>query len=226
MKRGAVVSLRGPGSRAIRKGIFGRRDSRGECALHVLRQSCQATRLPLVDSYRHLGTVQSFDGSLAREIKQRIGQAWGAFREGRRLVYKNKLIHPHRRCDMLSSLVVSRLLVGAGAWPPLRVGEYKALRGALYAMYRAILCIPHGGDLRLHACTIRARIAASSPTALMHAARLRYAAQMVRSGPELWAATKGDRPYCELMLDSFAWLFVRVQATCRMPDPNVEGAVS
>ena len=49
------------------------------------------TQLPRVDSYKHLGAIQSYDGSLSREIKLRVGQAWGAFREGRRQVYKNKL---------------------------------------------------------------------------------------------------------------------------------------
>ena len=102
-------------------------------------------------------------------------------------MYKNKLIHPHRRCATLTSLVVSRLTVGAGAWPPLKLGEGRSFRGALYAMYCAILCLP---------------------------------AQMVRRGPpQLWAITKCDRPYCDLMLGSFRWLFEKVGSTCGLPDP-------
>ena len=38
--------------------------------------------------------------------------------------------------------------------------------------------------------------------------------------PHLWAITKGDRAYCELMLDSFDWLFERVRATCGLRHPR------
>ena len=219
VKTAAVMALRGSGSREVRRLVFGG-GTDGTCSLTALREHCQPCALPLVDSYRHLGTIHSYDGSLAREIWQRTGQAWGSFREGRRQVYRNKLIPPHKRCEMLVSFVVSKLLVGAGAWPPLRAGEAKALRGALYSMYRAILCLPRDADLHIHACTLRARIAASSPCALLHAARLRYAAQMVRSGPDhLWAITKADRPYCDLVMLSFSWLFARVQSTCGLRSP-------
>ena len=174
LKTAAIVALRGPGSRAVRRQIFGRGDGGAVCSLPVLRESAAPIRLPLVDSYKHLGSIQSYDGSLLREIKQRVGQAWGAFREGRRQVYKNKLIPPDRRCAMLTSLVVSRLT----------------------------------------------RLEASSPSSLLHAARLRYAAQMVRRGPpQLWAITKCDRPYCDLMFESFCWLYGKVGSTCGLPDP-------
>ena len=219
LKTAAVMGLRGEGSRAVRRQVFSQ-GSCGECALAVLRENSPPAALPLVDSYRHLGVVHCYDGSLAKEIKQRVGQAWGAFREGRRKLYRNKLVHPHRRCDMLTSLVLSKLLVGAGAWPPLKLGEDRTLRGAMYAMYRSLLCLPRGGNFRLHACTLRAKLSASSPCALLHASRLRYAAQMTRSAPDhLWAVTKADRPYCDLVLGSFTWLYARIGKTTCMPDP-------
>ena len=121
---------------------------------------------------------------------------------------------------MLTRLVLSKLLVGAGAWPPLKLGEDRTLRGAMYAMYRSILCLPRGGNFRLHACTLRAKLSASSPCALLHASRLRYAAQMTRSAPDhLWAVKKADRPYCDLVLGSFTWLYLRIGKTTCMPDP-------
>ena len=219
LKTAAVMGLRGEGSRAVRRQVFSQ-GSCGECVLAVLRENSPPAALPLVDSYRHLGVVHCYDGSLAKEIKQRVGQAWGAFREGRRKLYRNKLVHPHRRCDMLTSLVLSKLLVGAGAWPPLKLGEDRTLRGAMYAMYRSLLCLPRGGNFRLHACTLRAKLSASSPCALLHASRLRYAAQMTRSAPDhLWAVTKADRPYCDLVLGSFTWLYARIGKTTCMPDP-------
>ena len=221
LKTAVVLALRGAGSRAARRSAFCRRSTDADSGFPVLREHYPADFLPAVDSYRHLGSIQSFDGSMRREIQQRVGQAWGAFREGRRKLYKNKLVAPIRRSAMLTGLVVSKLLVGAGTWPPLRKGEYKMLRAALYGVFRAALCVSKLDDQQKHACSIRSLLSTSSPVALLHAARLRYAGQMVKHAPvHLWAITKGDRAYCELMLGSFDWLFERVGRTCGLPRPR------
>ena len=218
LKTAVVLALRGAGSRAARRSAFGRRSADADSGFPVLREHYPADFLPAVDSYRHLGSIQSFDGSMRREIQQRVGQAWGAFREGRRKLYKNKLVAPIRRSAMLTGLVVSKLLVGAGTWPPLQKGEYKMLRAALYGVFRAAFKLD---DQHIHACSIRSLLSTSSPVALLHAARLRYAGQMVKHAPvHLWAITKGDRAYCELMLGSFDWLFERVGRTCGLPNPR------
>ena len=125
---------------------------------------------------------------MGKEIAQRVGHAWGAFREGRRKIYRNRLVQPQRRFDMLSSFVLFRLFVGAGAWPPLNKGESRAVHGAVYSMYRPTLCLGRNVDPKLHAGSIRAQLGASSPVVLLRAARLRYASQMSGSAPdELWA---------------------------------------
>ena len=190
----------------------------------VLRENYPADQLlPVVQAYRHLGSVQCFDGGLKQEVHQRVGQAWGAFREGRRKLFKNKLVEPSKRCAACWFGLFETLgTVGAGTWPPLRQGEYNSVRSALYTMMRATLCIAKSSDQHLHACTIRSQLSVNSPVALLHAARLRYARQMVQHAPgQFWVITKGDRPYCEQMLGSFGSLFARIKHTCSMPCPRV-----
>ena len=221
LKTAAVLAMRGAGSRLAKVQAFGRHPQQAESSVDVLREHYAPSKLPLVSAYRHLGSVQSFDGSLRQEVLQRVGQAWGAFREGRRKLYKNKLVHQARRCELLCSLTISKLFVGAGAWPPLRKGEHRAIRSAFYGLCRATLCVPRAADQHLYACTIRSKLAVNSPTALLHAARLRYAAQMIKHAPpHLWAITKGDRPFCTQMLASFEWLFRHVERTCGLPNPR------
>ena len=85
-KTAAICVLRGPGSRAARRRVFGSCSKKGNSTLCVLRESQAPDQLPLVFSYRHLGVLQNAEGSMRDELQQRIRCAWVAFREGRRKV--------------------------------------------------------------------------------------------------------------------------------------------
>ena len=96
-----------------------------------------------------------------------------------------------RRGVLLQSLVMSRLLIGAGSWPPLLDGEASMFQSCLISMYRQVLCIPHGADRQREA-----------PAAL-------------------WACMQQDEAYCCLVQSTFQWLYERVEGTCPLRSPSV-----
>ena len=102
----------------------------------VLPRPCSAGQLYVVPHYyKHVGVLQSFDGSFRLEMKHRLSEAWGTFRCARRKVFKNLKIGLEAKRGFLPSLVLAKLLYGAGSWPPLKVGEYRSFQGALLAFY-------------------------------------------------------------------------------------------
>ena len=215
-KTALLASPKGPGARVARRLMFG-----GDASLHVLRESGGACRIPLVSTHRHLGALQSHDGSMMAELRQRVGAAWGAFREGRRRLYKARGISISRKGQLLSSLVLTKLFYGAGAWPPLREGEHRLLASTLHSMYRQLLMIPHDDDQHVPLSVIFARCAMPDLSTHLHLARLRYLRQLWQFGPDsLWALLRQDRPYAELLHGSVAWLFDWVRDTCELPDPH------
>ena len=72
--------------------------------------------LQLGASYKHLGTYIDSAGDLCRDIKLRIAQAWGMFRQLSRPILRNGRLSLKSRLAMLDSLIFSRLFYGAGSW--------------------------------------------------------------------------------------------------------------
>ena len=219
-KTAAVCVIRGPSSRQVRKQLFGHCGPEGSCTIPVLREHQLPDELPLVCSYRHLGVIQSADGSIRKELHQKIGAAWSAFREARRKIFRSKRISVDKKAVYLRGLVLSRLTNGSGAWPPLKDGEARAFQGCVINMYRQLLCLPHDSSRHLYGASVCAQVGLSSPGVILHVERLRYALRLVRNGPEqLWALLRQDAGYCSLMQESFEWLFCRVKETCPLPCP-------
>ena len=121
------------GSQAIRRDLFGPESGRGEVS--VLREHTGHAKLPLVAAFKHLGTHQMPEGSLALEVRFRAAQARAAYHEGRRKIVA-------RKGHILRSLVLSRLTQRAGAWPPMPRKDKQVLDTAVWQFYRGILCVP------------------------------------------------------------------------------------
>ena len=215
-KTAAIVAVRGPGARAARRTLFS-----GNARLAVLREDQGAEYLPLVPAYKHLGVKVTADNSLLPEIRHRIASAWTAFRQGRTKLFRSKRLGLAAKGHLLSSHVVSRLSFGCGAWGLLRVGEYRAFAGALLSMYRQCLCVPHGDPQDLSCATICALLQQHDPQTLLRLHRLRYARQLVATGPDiLWALLKADSAFIEGMQEAFRWMHNWLANTTALPCPS------
>ena len=216
-KTAVLVSPRGPRSRCARRSLFA-----GKSELPVLRESNGIACVPLVDAYnnKHLGVVQTADGGVKRDIKQRISAAWGAFREGRTRLFRCRRLSLQRRGALLSSLVMSKLTFGAGAWPPLPVGDMKLFSGAVFSLYRATLGLQHDADQRVTLAMICSLLGLPEHATILKLEQLRYLKQLCNDAPDaVWALLRQDDGYLGLLRDALCWLFTRIRATCTLPDP-------
>ena len=122
---------------------------------------------------------------------------------------------------ILKASVLPKLLYGAGAWPPLAAKDYRVFAGALWSLYRQVLCIPRDGDQHCSALTVLAMLQLPGPAVTLHVQRLLYLGQLLRTGPPvLWALLRQDRPCAEAMQASVRCLFAWVHNTCTLPNPG------
>ena len=82
-KTAALLVHRGRGAKAARDALF----SKGRAKITVLREHASPVRLDAVPSYRHLGSILSYNGSLLADVRARVGRAKAEFGEGRRRVF-------------------------------------------------------------------------------------------------------------------------------------------
>ena len=214
-KTAAIISLRGKGSRPARRQIFG-----GKAELSVLLEHSGCAKLPIVESYKHLGVLQSAEGNIKPEVKARSAAAWVAFREGRTRIFRCRRVALTKRGSMLHSPVMSKLLFGIGAWPPLDVGARRVFAGTVFSLYRSTLGLKATEEQHASLATVCALLGLLDHESLLHIERLRYIGQLVKHGPDaLWALVRADPPYLDLVRASLLWLFGRIRATSPLPNP-------
>ncbi|OLQ10485.1 hypothetical protein AK812_SmicGene5799 [Symbiodinium microadriaticum] len=212
-KTAALVHLGGPGSRAARRALFGKGQG-----VPVLREEQTTAALPLVAQYRHLGVVVG--ASLLPEIRARVASAWAAFRQGRVRAYRCRHISVARRGALVRTMVLPRLLFGAGAWPKLRRGEETLFHRTISSMYRQTLCVPKHENQHVTGATACALLGLPDPVTLLRVERLRYLRQMVQAAPDaLWALVRTDPPFLAEMRHSLDWLYRRLSATVPLNEP-------
>ena len=85
----AICVVRGPDSRAARKKLSCGKAGTAVGSIPVLRDNREATMLLLVDCYKNLGVVHN---ALKQELRCRVGQAWAAFCEVRRRLFKSSWV--------------------------------------------------------------------------------------------------------------------------------------
>ena len=129
-KSEAVVTLCGHGSREIRKQLL------QQPFIFFSDEVKQPLRIE--GKYRHLGTFQQCGGGLDQEIAYRIAMTWSSFRQIRRLLGRHST-DLQVRLRLMQSLLMSRLLYGAGAWKPLSKRHMKKLHGCYVGILRFIV---------------------------------------------------------------------------------------
>ena len=206
----------GPGARQVRRSLFG-----GDACARILHEHTGGVCLPFVDRYRHLGVIQTHGTGILAELKQRCGSAWGCFRDCRKQVFRSPRLSIERKAAVFHSLIMPRLLYGAGSWPVLSKGEWRLFSSTLTSMCRQLLGLKHTDDQHLAASTIYALARQPAPFVWLFLERLRYLRALVTHGPRpLWALIRNDDGYLEAMRQALAWLFERVRATSGMPCPS------
>ena len=215
LKTAAMVAVRGPGSKAVRSKLF------TSAKLCVMRENAEPEHLPLVHRYKHVGVTHDPQGALTCELKQRAGEAWQAFRQGRKKLFRNGAVAVKARIALLRSLVMSKFLYAAGAWPALKVGEGRLFKATTLAFYRSVAGPRRQDGQHLYQCEVCARAEPPAPWATLHAERLRNLRQMVAAGPDvLWGLVKADERSSAPLKEALCWLHVRVHSPGPLKHPS------
>ena len=103
----------------------------------------------------------------------------------------------------MSSLVMSKLTFGAGAWPPLPVGDMKLFSGAVFSLYRATLGLQHDADQRVTLAMICSLLGLPDHATILKLEQLRYLKQLCNDAPDaVWALLRQDDGYLGLLRDA------------------------
>ncbi|OLQ00491.1 hypothetical protein AK812_SmicGene16849 [Symbiodinium microadriaticum] len=180
-KTAALLAHRGSGSRAARDAVF----HKAKGKLRVLREFGSSVDVDVVPSYKHLGSIISFSGTMLPEVQGRVSRAKASFGEGRKKVFACPHISLAKRVTLFQQHVLSAMLAGAGAWPYLCKGAWKLLDSCLTSFCRQMLRIPHWADQKRTKASIFAECGVPDTSELLHAERLRFLGQLARTGPVL-----------------------------------------
>ena len=161
-------------------------------------------------------------GSLAFELRARIGQAWQAFSKHRRAIFASPSVTHREKALLFQSLVASTLYFGAGTWVYQCPSELDPIKGALLRMARQMLRPTYGWEEALHlgAGRVLATARLSSVDVEVHAARLRHLTAVLDRAPdEFWAILHFDGRWNQLALESIQWMRETLQQSGRaLPD--------
>ena len=129
-----LLLLRGTGSRALRRELFGQPDP----AIMVTPKGFEPIRVRLIDRYKHLGNVLHANGHLLSELRVRIGAA-NTFQQHRRAVYHNRNLSEAHRLQIFQACVLSVAYWNCATWTPLRPSEERYYFGAIKRLIRRFL---------------------------------------------------------------------------------------
>ena len=127
--------------------------------------------LPVVDAYKHLGTVASAEGSPALEIRYRRALALGAALPLRYKFYGNQRFPKCTRATLLRALAVSRLVHGCGGLNLQAVCHRKEWWRAYVSLWRCLLPRQWHEARQPHAYSVLAYAEVPTPPLALAAAR-------------------------------------------------------
>ena len=210
-KTAALLVHRGRGAKAARDALF----CRSRAKITVLCEHSTPVRLDAVPSYRHLGSIISYNGSVLADIRARVSRAKAEFGEGRRRVFCCPQIQLGKRVVLFQQHVLSAMLAGSGAWPVLCKGSWTALEQCLTSLHRQMLRLR--GPEAQHCTRDEVYVAcnASDPFDLLCLERLRFLGRLLRSGPDAaWALLQNSPDGLEALHSACDWCYQALAHTC------------
>ena len=200
-----MLSLRGPGSRHLKKELF----NQDVPTIQIEGVPQDYENIKLTGTYKHLGHRLQLGDDIMAEIKSRTGQACSVFRKYRRHVFQNPRIQLAKRRYLFQTLVMSILRYNMGTWPRLSGKSWHYFQSRVMKMYRGIIrTTVKEPELRFwNNDRVLSFLELPSPAALLHDARLRYSLSLLRHGPkQLWTLLIAEREWLALLRESIDWM--------------------
>ena len=218
-KSEVMMSLRGPGSKAVKAKYFGGQSS-GK--MRILGEE-QSYDIAVVGEYLHLGNIVHHSGQGGVEVRRRVAIGHQSLAQHRRLLYHNISIPLPRRIEIFDTLVMTKVLYGAETWVLVERKNYDYFHKNLIKLYRRVLRLPHDGHFT--DAEILARGPFLSPDEILCRHRLRYLVTLYQSGDNTpWGLFVDDVHWCEQIQDDLRWLYNQLKDTSSLTEPSVNFA--
>eukprot|EP00435_Cladocopium_sp_Y103_P016431 s113_g4.t1 len=214
-KTEALFSFRGAGSRSHKVALYGPTSSR---TLHIVGEY-HAHEVRVVSSYTHLGCTVHHSGDLRAEIRRRLGLAHAAFKEHRRVLFRNPAIKLEKKVELFQCLVLSKFLYGTESWVIADQHTKTYLHSALMRLFRRLL--PHRGDCHLSDEQILLETGLPAPSELLRIQRLRYLGTLLAcQGLVDWGLLNADQVWKTMLEEDLQWLWFQLQGATHLHDPT------
>ena len=179
-----VCAVRGPGSRSVRRELLATQNP----AVSVTLTSGQHVQVRLVQQYTHLGSVVSFNGSTAADVKAKPLAATPVFRRLKCTLLRNASLTHQERTELVRALVIANVGFASALWCPVGDREEKATLNAFSRYWRQALRRVHGVSPKfLSDAEVCEAMGALQPCQYLAAERVRQLCLVLDSGPSfLW----------------------------------------
>lgn len=210
-----MLSLRGKGSRQCRRRYFSEQNGK---QMEIVHEHGTA-HVAVVGSYIHLGGKAHHSGESKAEARRRVSIANEAFGAHRRQLFQNPNIAVHRRQELFSTLILSKLSYGMESWTFTHQALVDYIHGAIIRLYKRFLRIP--ADCHIDDFEVLAKANLPSPKTLFRRARLRYMLTLLNcESTTSWGLFSQDATWRSMILDDMDWLWNYVSRTCTLRDPR------
>ena len=193
-KSEALLLFHGKDSLAMSRNYL----TKDEPAVEVALCSGDTISLRLVRQYEHLGGRVVHTGACLSDIKKRTRLTEGTSKQLSRTLLRNPVLEHEEKVLLLNSLVINKLLFGAGLWCLENSEEERALHSAVMSFYRRSLR-PIFGLSPKHLCDaeVCCLLSVLNPRQLHCVALIRQLRVVALQGPGfLW----------EALCEAHAWL--------------------
>ena len=109
-KTAALLIFQGAGAVQAWKRFFG---PHAQSGLSILTEN-GTQQVQVVSCYTHLGCAHHHRGDMRQEARRRFTQS--AFQQHRKVLYQNRKLSLHRRCELFRTLILSKYGYGCDSW--------------------------------------------------------------------------------------------------------------
>ena len=178
-----------------------------------------AHTISVVSRYLHLGGIIHHRQINRPEIRRRFAIAHQAFRQHRRLLYRNSAIAWKTRCDMFQSLILRKLTYGMESWTFPTQACRSQIHSGIMRLYRCLL----GAGPHLHLSDMEVLVLTNQPdpTELLRCARLRYFGTLHNCRRQAhWGILQEDTDWVALIRDDLHWMWCQLERSSPLQDPQ------
>ena len=218
-KSEALLLIRGAGSVAVRKKIYGQTDP----AIAIQTPALGEIRLRIITQYVHLGGLVTVQASDEKEMMRRLAMGRSRFDQYKRTLFQCPKIPLQTRLQLFGPFVASLCTFGIGNLSMFTSRHIQQAEQRLILMYKQILKPHHTRDqiLAMPMNEVVARLQLPTYEIHLHVERLRTLGRLILSAPDaLWAMLEHQQQWFERCRESLDWMYTQLSTTTTLGPPE------